>query len=146
MEWKTLSGKVETLENVLEKHQGADWDIFIGTDSQTKGRKTKFITAFAILNKNHEGSIIHRVSYDNNIRNLRDQLIQETWLSIELAQKVSEMVDQNITIHLDVNSNPKFRSGKFKNEITGFVKGFGYDFELKPNSWCASALADSKTR
>jgi hypothetical protein len=84
--------------------------------------------------------------YTELFPSLRDRLIHEAWMSLEVAQKISKMISQNITIHLDVNQNPKFKSGLYKNEICGFVKGFGYDYKLKPDSWCASSVADHQVQ
>jgi len=146
MKWMTLSDKEATLKDFLLKYNGKDWNLFVGTDSQTKGRRTKFSTVLLAWKEGYGAFAIKHSSTESNIRNLRDQLIQETWLSIESAQNIQTHVDKEIIIHLDVNDNPKYKSGKYKNELTGFVKGFGFKYELKPNSWVASAIADRCVR
>jgi predicted RNase H-related nuclease YkuK (DUF458 family) len=146
MQWKTLSGGETTLKEFLSQYNEKDWHLYIGTDSQTKGRKTKFDTVLVAWKEGYGAFGIHRSSIEYNIRDLRDQLIQETWLSIELAQVIKDMVDKDIIIHMDVNSNERFKSGKYKNELIGFVKGLGFDYAIKPFSWVASAVADRGVR
>jgi predicted RNase H-related nuclease YkuK (DUF458 family) len=146
MQWKTLSGKETTLKEFLAEYNQEGWNLYIGTDSQTKGRRTKFCTVLVAWKEGSGAYGIQHDSVEYNIRNLRDQLIQETWLSVDLAQKISPMVDQDITIHMDVNSSEKFKSGKHKNELIGFVKGLGFDYAIKPFSWVASSIADKKVR
>lgn len=145
-QWITLSGKEITLKEFLAKYHESEWGLYIGTDSQTKGRRTKFSTVLIAFKEGTGAHGVEHLSVEYNIRNLRDQLIQETWLSIDLAQKVSSMVDKDVTIHMDVSQDPKFKSGRYKKELTGFVKGFGFNYELKPNSWAASSIADRSVR
>ncbi len=146
MEWMTLSGKEITLKEFLAQYNDKDWNLFIGTDSQTKGRRTKFSTVLLAWKEGYGAFGVEHRSVQLNIRNLRDQLIQETWLSIECAQTVKTLVDKDVIIHLDVSQSPKFKSGRYKNELTGFVRGFGFNYELKPNSWAASSVADKRVR
>ncbi len=146
MEWMTLSGTETTLKEFLTQYNDKDWNLFIGTDSQTKGRRTKFSTVLLAWKEGYGAFGVEHLSVQLNIRNLRDQLIQETWLSIECAQKVKTLVDKDVTIHLDVSQSTKFKSGRYKNELTGFVRGFGFKYELKPNSWAASSVADKRVR
>ena len=73
-------------------------------------------------------------------------MIEETWLSIECAQKVKTLVDKDVTIHLDISQSTKFKSGRYKNELTGYVRGLGFNYEIKPNSWAASSVADKLVR
>jgi predicted RNase H-related nuclease YkuK (DUF458 family) len=90
---------------------------------------------------------IQCMSTVDNVRTLHDQLMQETWLSIEKAKAVQPLVgEKEITIHMDVNQNPRHDSARFQNELVGFVKGLGYKYALKPNAWAASGVADKQVR
>lgn len=146
--WTTLNGKPIELESFIRENVDKGYTIFIGTDSQRK-RKGKrgvtFSTVIALVKQN-EHKLIQKRMVTEKFPSLRDRLIHEAWLSLEVAQIISPLVSEDITIHLDVNQNPKFKSGQYKNEICGFVKGFGYNYKLKPESWCASAIADYQVR
>ena len=148
MEWMTLSGQPTDVSEFLDKYSEKDWKLYIGTDSQSTGsRHRNFATVLVAWKEGTGAYAIQRRSKSENIRTLHDQLMQETWLSIEQAQLIQELVDdKKITIHMDVNQNTRYDSGKFQNELVGFVKGLGYDYALKPNAWVASGVADRKVR
>jgi len=146
--WKTLNGIPLDVNSFLETNAKEETDIYIGTDSQRVGKRIKFITVIVCVLPGKGGRVIQKCKIipSKDMTNLRDRLIHETWLSIEVAQEVSKIVPNDLTIHLDVNQSPKYKSGKYRAELTGFVAGLGYKYEVKPNSWAASCVADKKTR
>lgn len=145
--WKTVSGRKQSIDEFKKLcNEENITEIFIGTDSQVRGSITKFVTVIAAVEKGNGGRAIARSARVLNYPDLRTRLLQETWFSIELALELSKELDQRITIHCDVNSNPMFKSGLYKSEVQGYVKGFGFECEIKPNAWCASSVADSMTK
>lgn len=145
-EWKSLTGTKLTMDEFKDFCNEHCTEIFIGTDSQVRGQFTKFTIVVAACEEGKGGKVIARSAKVLNYPDLRTRLLQETWFSIELALELSKELDQQIIIHCDVNSDPKYKSGLYKNEIQGYVKGFGFDCEVKPFSWCASAAADRLTK
>jgi len=66
----------------------------------------------------------------------------------ELASELIEVMgDRPLSIHLDINPNPKHKSSIAVKEALGYVRGmFGFDPVLKPDAWCASKAADHAVR
>jgi len=148
MEWLTLSGKPTDLQDFLSKYEDDCWGLYLGTDSQSSGRRKRNFSTALVAWKPGTGAFAIQVrSVAENVRTLHDQLMQETWLSIEQAQIIQPLIgDKKLTIHMDVNKNPRHESGKFQKELTGFVTGLGYDYALKPHAWAASGVADKLVR
>jgi predicted RNase H-related nuclease YkuK (DUF458 family) len=146
-DWRSIKGTELSMEQFQEYCNNPNiTEIFIGTDSQVRGTKTKFVTVVAAYEPGNGGRAIARSAKVENLPDLRTRLLQETWFSIDLALKLSKELDQRITIHCDVNSNPIYKSGQYKNEVQGYVKGFGFDCQIKPNAWAASCVADGLTK
>lgn len=141
--WTTLKGKDRPLQDFLELADGKK--VYIGTDSQRRGLVVIFSTVIALVEKNNS-VVLKKMTKTEKFASLRERLLHETWLSIEAAQEVNALIAEDITIHLDVNQDPTFKSGRYKNELTGFVSALGFDYAIKPNAWCASAVADAQVR
>ena len=144
--WRSYDGKREVnLDDFVARH--LDDLFFIGTDSQNK-RTCVFTTALIAYKMGLGGSIIifrQKVPY---IESLRQRLLMEAMRSLETAWYIDKNIpDKNlITIHLDVNKNLKFKSGKYKNELVGLITGQGFLACVKPDAWAASGAADKKCK
>jgi len=124
--------------------------IYIGTDSKNTVSKTKFTTAVVIYTSGRGGvfCLSHR-SINPRMPSTRQRLLQEALFSIEVANIVSDMVPTTayIEIHLDVSApNLKFESSKHQQMLSGFVIAQGYPCKWKPDSWCATGIADHAVR
>ncbi len=74
-------------------------------------------------------------------------MLKETSDSIEIANFLNAALDNpNLEIHIDVNTDPKHKSSKFKNTLIGYVTGCGFECRVKPESFVASSIADNHTR
>jgi len=72
------------------------------------------------------------------------KLQKEVLESLEIAELVSELGFEDVTVHLDINPNDKFLSNKFYKEFVNMVKGCGYKCITKPDAF-AAAIADMFT-
>jgi len=82
------------------------------------------------------------------IPSLRQRLVMEAMRSLEVAWYIDPMITSKsiVEIHLDVNPNIKFRSGKYKEELVGMIVGNGFLCKVKPNAVAASKCADRKCK
>jgi predicted RNase H-related nuclease YkuK (DUF458 family) len=94
------------------------------------------------------------------INALSGRLMTETQRSIDLCRYVEqklfdlsiedELEDDKfytknlVGISIDVNSDAKYKSGRYKDMLVGMVVGSGYDAYIKPDAYAASAVADSR--
>jgi predicted RNase H-related nuclease YkuK (DUF458 family) len=125
--------------------------IFIGTDSQPHRDGTLFVSAIAVTSSNKDYDcryfyVKHPpiTSYD-----LFNRVYCETQMSLELAQDIQREVEEaNIEIHIDVSpENSRARTSQYANTLVSMVRGCGFqEVKVKPDSWCASAIADSHSK
>lgn len=146
MNWRTLSNKpIESLEEFLR----TPGSVHIGTDSLQTAKSTEFVTVIAIVG-NVAGRAINRAAYRRHavprIKSLREKLLREVWLSVELGLEIEKLVKGELTVHIDANADLKFRSGKYVQELVGAVVSQGFKAEIKPKAWLASHVADHVVR
>jgi len=146
--WKNYDGTDRVIVRDFVKSKSEDTYFMIGTDSQNYSKRSMctFTTVLIAYNLGRGGSVIlhrDRVSY---IPNLRQRLLLEAMRSLEVAWNVDSLISSKniIEIHLDINSNIKFKSGQYKEELVGLVAAQGYKAIIKPYAFAASKAADRK--
>lgn len=149
--WSPTYGKVsfEEMYYLIKKficeYPEYEYELTVGADSQNHSL-TKTVLCVAIWRKGKGGIYFTETIYTRKITNIRQKLIHETSLSLELALKLtnrfkSDNLDCNITaIHVDAGKNGPTSS--FISEIIGWVKACGFDCKIKPFSYCASSIAN----
>lgn len=145
--WKSFDNtKVVNIDDFVNTHKEAQF--YIGTDSQTKSHKTTVTTALIAYNWGRGGSVVIHTHKVPEFQSLRQQLISEAMRSLETAWYVNPKIsdDNTIVIHLDVNSNLKWRSGQYRDELVGMIMAQGFKPAIKPDSWGSSKVADHGCR
>ena len=145
--WRSFDGKKSRdINQFIEEHKNDSF--FIGTDSQnySKNNKCAFMTVLIAYKMHRGGAVIthkHKVPFMDS---LRQRLLMEAMLSLELGWFLDRKVSKEkiIGIHLDVNRNLKFKSGQYKDELIGLVAAQGFNALCKPDSWAASGVADKR--
>lgn len=147
MSWKTLSGIV--VPDILAWVRNATSEgqhLHIGTDSLQAGRTTQYVTVLVVHTPGKGGIIAYLKSETDRETSLRRRLSEETWRSIEMGIKASSIVGDRMTIHIDANPQPQHKSSAYVQELVGAVMGQGFAYRIKPESWCASHVADHLVR
>jgi len=112
--------------------------FFIGSDSQFKKGKIKFITAVVMLFDGHGGRGYYLTQSEkiNYKISIRQKIIKETSMSLDTAvwlNPLLESVGYNISeIHADVNKDPKHKSNVMMSEVLGWIEAMGYTAKAKP--------------
>ena len=152
--WKTGAKEIVNLKDILfilEKvSKSKNHKIIIGTDSVKLGYNFIFTKAICVINKDYYDRkyFYYRTKIkDDSYLDLSKRLLKETTESLNLAIKIQKIViNANIEIHADVNPNSKHLSSKYKNMISGYISGCGFNVKVKPLSFVASSIADHHTR
>ena len=152
--WKSgskLDVKDNELTNILKTHIDRKGKVIIGTDSMLTNNKFIFVNAICLYGKDSpfHGRYFYQRYVDKNEgnKNLLVRLFKETTDSIQIENEIKNINDKaEIEIHMDVNSNSKFLSGKYSSAIIGYITGVGFKYKIKPDSYAASAVADRHTR
>lgn len=140
----------EIIKKTYLEKQG-NYKVVVGTDSQNR-ETTKVVTVIAVYNVGHGGFFFYEAHKTQSpIKNLRQKLVYETQMSIELAdnlmnelETVSDVnfdyTDIEYCIHVDAGYNGDTKA--LINELTSWVHACGYPCEIKPDSFTASTIAD----
>lgn len=134
----------------------SEYEIIIGTDSQNHSQ-TKVVSVICIVCHGHGGVFFYEVTKEDLIMDVRQKLHVETNESLTLATKLVDMLESDdafaemyldcpISIHVDAGNSPKGKTRELIPEIVGWIKACGYDAKVKPDSYCASSIADRITK
>jgi predicted RNase H-related nuclease YkuK (DUF458 family) len=153
--WITGSNKdIDFYEmlNILKSYVSKESRIFIGTDSFISNQKVCFATAICL----YGGELPARYFFFKEKINkksfsaLVSRITEETRRSVEIGCMLMEEYGfdpQNIELHLDVSP---FSAGnatsKFSDMLKGYVQGFGFEYQLKPNAWASQSIADKHSK
>jgi uncharacterized protein len=128
-----------------------NYKLIIGTDSHAfLNESFVFVTAVVIHRVGKGGRYYYSKQKTRYMESLRQRIYYETFLSLEVATRLTEKLadnghDQlNVEIHLDVGEKGETRD--IIKEVVGIVIGSGYDARIKPDSYGATTVADRYTR
>jgi len=148
--WRTITGdRIDDLTAfVRAASAGEKRALHIGTDSLQRGRMTQFVTVLAILNPGKGGRAAYRREVRPRIDSLRERLMREVWLSVDLGLELAPLLpkDAELQIHIDANPVPKHRSSRYIHELVGMAVSQGFRAVIKPDAWAASRTADRLVR
>lgn len=119
--------------------------IYVGTDSNPSKVPLVIAATVALIYPSNGGNYYwSRTTLERGRSiNLYERLFCEVQVSCNIALKIKEKYpDIDITVHLDINSDSKYASGKYADQFTKLVRAFGFDPIVKPRSWAASSIAD----
>ena len=147
-EWMNLDEVLHKIIAFIDEMPEFEYKLSIGTDSMTY-KASHFVLAI-VLHRVGNGGIYFYKRFDHpGIQDLRTKLYKETQFSIETADLLLSSlldIDENIldklnfSIHLDIGTNGPTKD--LIKELEGWVMAVGYDYEIKPNSYAASFVAD----
>lgn len=147
MRWRTLRG--ERIQDVLafvRENAREGQSVHVGTDSLQRQRSTRFVTVVAILTPGRGGRAAFTRETSPRITSLRQRLMREVWLSVDLGLRLHPVVPGELTVHIDANPVVTHRSSAYVQELVGLVVSQGFRAQVKPGSWAATHAADRLVR
>lgn len=145
--WRTLSGSpVPDIEQFVADAAAAGQAVHIGTDSLQTGRYTSFVTVVAVLTPSKGGRAAYTRAIVPRITSLRERLLKEVWMSVELGLRIADKTPGELNVHVDANPSERYMSSKYVQELVGLVVGQGFKAIIKPDSWCSTHAADHIVR
>lgn len=129
----------------------ARYKITLGTDSEALADKSAdFVTAIVVHRVGNGGRYFWRRASLKPFHTLRDRIIREVIISLEAAQKLLETLRTvaakeqalvwDFEIHADIGENGPTKA--LINEVTGMIRAYNFEFQVKPASYAASHVAD----
>ncbi len=127
------------------------YKLIIGTDSHSfLNSSVIFVTAVVVHRIGKGGRFYYHKQKTRYMESLRQRIYYETFLSLEVATRLTEQLAQNgetrlnVEIHLDVGEKGETRD--IIKEVVGMVIGSGYQACIKPDSYGATTVADRFTK
>jgi len=147
----TLEESCRSIFDYISEEPKFKYSIIIGTDSEGFG-DVNFVTALMVHRIGRGGRCFITKTKVGNIVELRQKIYQEATLSLDITQLVvkklkkflsEEFLFKGLEIHVDIGENGPTKD--MIKEVVGMVRGSGYTVRIKPDSFCASCVADRYT-
>jgi len=131
------------------------YKIIIGSDSDGHaGVMTDFVTAIVVHRVGNGGRYFWRRIELPKFHTLRDRIIQEVLLSLEVAKEVLIVLKNepqfsaeggptlgwDFEIHVDIGENGATKS--MMQEVIGMIRAYNFEARTKPESYAATKVAD----
>lgn len=144
-----LKKVVEEIIKYIESVPDAIYTVIIGTDSINHDG-VDFVSAVVVYRQGHGGRFFWRRIKEKKQYTLRNRMYQEALMSLKLAEDlIADFSEKNFNkfnfeIHVDIGNNGPTRD--LIQEITGMIRGLGFNVKTKPESYGASSVADRLLR
>lgn len=138
--------------NFMKVEPASRYKVMIGSDSSGNG-KLDVVSVIAVHRVGNGGRYFWCRSTKNGIGTLRQKIYAEVEASLDLAVqflpsfrkalRIQESLTElpfDFEIHVDVGLQGETRD--LIREVTGMVRGYGYEVYVKPESAAASSFAD----
>ena len=153
----TVKQVIKEIIKYIQEKPERFYDIIVGCDSSS-GQDPHFPVALAILRTGEGGrfflkKIKYPKSQNRKFIHWRNRILQEVLLSCDLALFLREDLENKIKeagnssfryqfryIHADIGANGKTKD--MVRELTGLIRGNGFEPKIKPEAYIASVVAD----
>lgn len=121
----------------LESHPKGS--IYVGADSKVRGEWVKYSTVVCLWDVGRGVWELHRSDLLPKPKDSYSRLWEEVNRAVETAHLLRNLGE--VTVHVDINADPRFKSHPLYDASMGFITSLGYKAAGKPYSWAASCGA-----
>ena len=143
----TVDEVVRNIADFMRAEPSRRYEVTIGTDSELLSDKdADFVTAIVVHRVGNGGRYFWRRFELGKFHTLRDRMIKEVLVSLDIAQKVlgelrkSSLPEFSFAIHADVGVNGPTKA--LIQEVVAMIRANNFDVKIKPESYAASNVAD----
>jgi predicted RNase H-related nuclease YkuK (DUF458 family) len=143
----TVSQAVEEIIRFMEDQPERQYKITIGTDSQaTQSGNPDFVTAVVVHRVGNGGRFFWRRIKLSKFHTLRDRIIREVIISLDIAKDILAKLKENTSsqfdfeIHADIGENGPTKA--MLQEVVGMIRAHNFEPKTKPESYAATSVAD----
>ncbi len=151
--WRRFNGDrikipiYEKVENAIKREtaNAKKLKVCIGSDSQVRGKIAEFATVIVFLRENSGGFMFICNEKMQHKMSIKERMLIEVGKSIEIAYHLCDLFDKydvEMEIHVDINTNPQFKSNVALNEAMGYILSMGFAFKAKPDAFASSSCAN----
>ncbi|MEK7147008.1 MAG: ribonuclease H-like YkuK family protein [Patescibacteria group bacterium] len=123
------------------------YKVIIGSDSEKfSDDSADFVTAIVVHRVGNGGRYFWRHASFEKFYTLRDRILKEVMLSLEVAQEVFNQFAAcqaprfDFEIHVDIGENGATKP--MIQEVVGMIRAHNFEVRTKPDSYAASKVAD----
>jgi len=130
---------------IREIAAGKNLKVCIGSDSQVRGTVAEFATVIVFLRENQGGFMFICNEKTEHNMSIKERMLLEVAKSIEIAYHLCDLFDKfniDMEIHVDINTNPQFKSNVALQEAMGYILSMGFAFKAKPDAFASSSCAN----
>jgi predicted RNase H-related nuclease YkuK (DUF458 family) len=138
---------VQEIMNYMDADLTRRYKVTIGTDSELLSNKNAdFVTAIVVHRIGNGGRYFWRRFELGKFHTLRDRMIQEVLISLDIAKEVLTELKKfplpefEFEIHADIGPNGP--TNAVIQEIVGMIRAHNFEVRTKPDSYAASNVAD----
>ena len=138
---------VSEITRFIFEDKNHHYKIIIGSDSDGHAEAmTDFVTAIVVHRVGNGGRYFWRRIELPKFHTLRDRIIQEVLLSLEVAKEVLinlktfEIPQFDFEIHADIGENGATKV--MIQEVIGMIRAYNFEARTKPESYAATKVAD----
>jgi predicted RNase H-related nuclease YkuK (DUF458 family) len=149
----TVSEVINEIISYIAQDPEKVYDIIVGCDSSS-GRNPNFPVAVVVLKVGEGGRFfLKKIGYRNRkFYSWKKRILEEVLISCELALKLREDFEKRMKkfdnnynyqfqyIHADIGENGATKD--MIRELTGLIRGNGFEPKIKPDAYVASSVAD----
>jgi len=143
-----IEGVIKEIVYFMKKNPKCLYKIIVGTDSElTTDKKADFVSAIVVHRVGNGGRYFYRRLEYDKIYTLRDRIIQEVLISLEIARdllielkKENLPATWNFEIHADIGENGETKT--LIQEVVGIIRANNFEAKTKPESYVATKVAD----
>jgi hypothetical protein len=143
----TVDAVVRNIVDFMRTEPARRYKVTIGTDSELlAGKKADFVTAIVVHRVGNGGRYFWRRFELGKFHTLRDRIIREVLVSLEIAEKVlselrkSPLPEFDFEIHADIGENGPTKA--MIQEVVAMIRASNFQAKTKPESYAASNVAD----
>lgn len=134
------------------EHQGYEYVVAVGTDSQMIGHAFQFISVISVHRVGKGGlyfytkEFVPRAKFPVGVQKMR--MFDEVTRSCMISLAMQEVISVSPEVHIDASPSHKREefTAKFSDQLKGYVQSMGFECMLKPESYVAHAIADKHTK
>ncbi len=130
---------------IREVEMGHELKVCIGTDSQVKSKLTEFATVIVFIRKGKGGFMYIHNETSLKKMSIKERMLVEVAKSIDVAFplcKIFSRYSVDMEVHVDINTNPHFKSNDALKDAMGYIMGMGFAFKAKPDAFASSSCAN----
>lgn len=147
----TIKQVVQEIVGFMRLEPKRKYRITIGTDSERlANHEADFVTAVVIHRIGNGGRYFWRGATLGKFHTLRDRIIKEVLVSLDLGKELLETLRKEIAkdgelhwefeIHADIGENGPTKA--MIQEVVGMIRAHNFEARTKPLSYAASKVAD----